>query len=162
MAMGTALASSIGAKSALDVSRFLRAGVFFYFIVFFLLGYLTQVCIYAMGGAIANSEREARQVIMPVTLATMIPWFMVTPVLTNPESTMSTALSLVPIFTPITMFMRVLVSEPPAWEVAASIVATTGTVWLLFRLTAKVFRVGILSYGKRPTLAELWSWVQQA
>ena len=162
MAMGTSLASLIGTKSALDVSRFMRAGVFLYFILFFLLGYLIQVCIYAMGGAIANSEREARQVIMPVTLATMIPWFMVTPVLTNPESQLSVTLSLIPIFTPITMFMRVLVSEPPAWQVWLSIVATVITVWLLFKLTAKVFRVGILSYGKRPTLAELWSWVRQA
>ena len=162
MAMGTSLASLIHTKSALDVSRFMRPGVFLYFILFFLLGYLIQVCIYAMGGAVANSEREARQVIMPVTLATMIPWFMVTPVLTNPESQLSVTLSLIPIFTPITMFMRVLVSEPPAWQVWLSIASTTITVWLLFKLTAKVFRVGILSYGKRPTLAELWSWVRQA
>jgi ABC-2 type transport system permease protein len=162
MTMGTSLASLVGTKSALDVSRFMRPGIFLYFILFFLLGYLIQVCIYAMGGAIANSEREARQVLMPVTIATMIPWFMVTPVLTNPESQLSVTLSMIPIFTPITMFMRVLVSEPPAWQVWLSIALTTITVWLLFKLTAKVFRVGILSYGKRPTLGELWSWVRQA
>jgi ABC-2 type transport system permease protein len=162
MTMATSLASMAPATQTMDVSRFFRAGVFAYFVVFFLLGYLIQVCVYAMGGAIANSEREARQIIMPAAMAMMIPWFLVMPVLTNPDSPLSTVLSLIPIFTPITMFMRVLVSDPPLWQVAGSIAMTTATVWALFRLAAKVFRIGILSYGRRPTLAELWAWVRHA
>jgi ABC-2 type transport system permease protein len=58
--------------------------------------------------------------------------------------------------------VRVLVSEPPFWQVGVSIVLTIGTIFLLFWAAAKIFRVGILSYGKRPTIPELWRWMKVA
>jgi ABC-2 type transport system permease protein len=84
------------------------------------------------------------------------------PVILNPDSPMSVALSFVPAFTPITMFIRVLVSQPPAWQVGLSILLSAATIWGMFWITAKVFRVGILSYGKRPTVPELWRWLKEA
>ena len=84
------------------------------------------------------------------------------PILQAPDSRLAVVLSLIPIFTPITMFLRVLVSEPPAWQLALGIVLSAATVYGLFWLTAKIFRVGILSYGKRPTIPELWRWLKAA
>jgi ABC-2 type transport system permease protein len=75
---------------------------------------------------------------------------------------MAVALSLIPIFTPVTMFMRIVVSEPPLWEIALSIVLSIATIYGMFWVTAKIFRTGILSYGKRPTIPELWRWLKVA
>jgi ABC-2 type transport system permease protein len=75
---------------------------------------------------------------------------------------MAVTLSLIPIFTPVTMFMRVVVSEPPLWEVGLSIVLSIATIYMMFWMTAKIFRTGILSYGKRPTIPELLRWLRVA
>jgi len=62
----------------------------------------------------------------------------------------------------MTMFVRTLVSDPPPWQIAVSIAVSVSTITVFFWITAKIFRVGILSYGKRPTLPELWRWVKVA
>ena len=95
-------------------------------------------------------------------LVLMIPWFLMMPIIMNPESKLSVGLSLFPLFSPMTMFVRILVSEPPFWHIALSILLSVGVIYCLFWLTAKIFRVGILSYGKRPTIPELWKWTKVA
>lgn len=150
------------ATSELNLGQLLRPGVAVSFLVFYLLGYLVYVCVYAFGGAIVNSEKEAQNFLTPILLVLMIPWFLVMPVILNPDSPMAVALSFVPVFTPITMFIRILVSQPPAWQVVLSILLSAATIFGMFWVTAKVFRVGILSYGKRPTVPELWRWLKEA
>jgi len=157
-AWGTATALAAG----VNLGQFLRPGLALWFLVFFVLGYLINVCIYAVGGAIVNSEKEAQQALGPVIMVMMLPWFLVMPILMNPDSALSTILSLIPIYTPITMFIRILVSEPPAWQVALSIVLAGLTIVGFFWVTAKIFRVGLLAYGKRPTIPELWRWLKVA
>jgi len=157
-AYGAAMATAAG----VNLGQLLRPSIAVWFVVFFVLGYLINVCIYAVGGAIVNSEKEAQQVVAPVMLVMMLPWFLVMPILMNPDTTLSTVLSLVPIWTPITMFIRVLVSEPPLWQVALSIALAALTVVFLLWTTSKIFRVGLLSYGKRPTIPELWRWLKVA
>jgi ABC-2 type transport system permease protein len=156
------LAGGMAAASGLHLGQFLRLSIVPYFFIFYLLGYMIYVCVYAVGGAISNSEKEAQQATTPAMLIIMVPWFLLAPILMNPESRMATVLSMIPLFTPITMFVRVLVSEPPFWQVGVSIVLTIGTIFLLFWAAAKIFRVGILSYGKRPTIPELWRWMKVA
>ena len=85
-----------------------------FFLVFYVLGYLVYACIYAVGGAISNSDKEAQQVAAPLILVIMIPWILAMPMLQSPQSALAVTLSLVPVFTPITMFLRIVVSEPPA------------------------------------------------
>jgi ABC-2 type transport system permease protein len=80
----------------------------------------------------------------------------------NPDAPFATAFSLAPVFGPITMFVRTLVTEPPMWHVLVSIAVSLATIVAFFWITAKIFRVGILSYGKRPTLPELWRWLKVA
>jgi len=145
-----------------NVLQILRPSVFIYFVIFFILGYLTYVCVYAIGGAVCNSEKEAQQLIMPITMTMMVPWFLMFPIITNPDSSLAVGFSLAPVYGPLTMFARTLVAEPPLWHIAVSILVSIGTVFAFFWVTAKIFRVGILSYGKRPTLPELWRWLKVA
>ena len=165
MTMGGLLAGvglSEAQTAGLDLSTILRPSVAVWFVVFFLLSYLVTVGAYAAGGSIVNSEKEAQQVLTPVMLVFMVPWFLMMPILTNPDSTLSVVLSLVPIYTPMTMFIRILVSEPPAWQVALSLVLSVATIAFLLKATAKVFRAGLLATGKRPTIPELWRWLKAA
>lgn len=140
----------------------LRPSTFLYFLVFFILAYLTYVCVYAIGGAVCNSEKEAQQLIAPITMIMMLPWFLMAGIITNPESSLSVGFSLSPVFGPLTMYVRTLVSEPPMWHVALSIAIAIATIALFFWVTTKIFRVGILSYGKRPTIPEIIRWIRVA
>lgn len=154
-----------GATAALAGDGFLqllRPSTFFFFLIFFLLAYLTYVCVYAIGGAVCNSEKEANQLIAPITMVMMLPWFLMAGIITNPDSALSVGLSLSPVFGPLTMYVRTLVAEPPVWHIIVSILVSIATIAVFFWVTAKIFRVGILSYGKRPTLPELWRWVKVA
>ncbi len=165
LAMGGAMAMATGGAAlvaGVNVFQAVDLRVIPWFFVFFVLGYLTFVCVYAVGGAISNSEKEAQQFMGPIMMIAMVPWMLAFPILQNPESGLATVLSLIPVFTPITMFMRVIVSEPPLWQIAASVAVSIVTVIAFFWATAKIFRVGILSYGKRPTPAELWRWLKVA
>jgi ABC-2 type transport system permease protein len=151
-----------GKAAGISALAMLRPSTFFFFVLFFCLSYLTYVCIYAIGGAVCNSEKEAQQMIMPITFPMMLPWFLLAPILTNPESKLAVGLSLAPIWGPMTMYMRTLVAEPPMWHVAITVLVSLLTISALFWITAKIFRIGILSYGKRPTIAEIWKWLKVA
>ena len=165
LAMGAAMALYTGGAAlvaGVNVFQYVDLRIIPWFFVFFLLGYLTFVCIYAVGGAISNSDKEAQQFMGPIMMVAMVPWMLAFPILQNPESTLATVLSLIPVFTPITMFMRIIVSEPPLWQVGISVALSIATVVAFFWMTAKIFRIGILSYGKRPSPAELWRWLKVA
>ncbi|HEX9161207.1 MAG TPA: ABC transporter permease [Thermoanaerobaculia bacterium] len=160
------LVGTFGAATAAmageNVLQLLRPATFVYFAIFFILAYLTYVCIYAIGGAVCNSEREAQQLIAPITMVMMLPWFLLVGIITNPDSNLSVGFSLAPVFGPITMYVRTLVADPPMWHIVLSILISIATIVVFFWATAKIFRVGILSYGKRPTIPELWRWVKVA
>jgi ABC-2 type transport system permease protein len=157
-----AYAGTVASLAGINVTQFLRPMVFVYFYLFFVLAYLTYVCIYAIAGATCNSEKEAQQLIAPISMLMMLPWFLMFAIITNPDSGLAIAFSLSPVFGPLTMFVRALVSEPPLAHLAISIAVSIATILVFFWITAKIFRVGILSYGKRPTAAELWQWLKVA
>lgn len=160
------LAATFGAATAsmagINVMQWIHPATFVYFIIFFLLAYFTYVCIYAIGGAVCNSEKEAQQLIAPISMIMLLPWFLMVGIITNPDSSLSVGFSLAPVFGPITMFVRTLVSEPPMTHVIISIVVSLATIAVFYWVTAKIFRIGILSYGKRPTIPELWHWMKAA
>ena len=162
LALAGAYGAATAAVAGINLTQFIRPSVFLYFALFFVLAYLTYVCVYAIAGAVCNSEKEAQQFIMPIMFFMMTPWFLMMPIVMNPDSPIAVGFSLAPIFGPITMFVRTLVAEPPLWHVLLSVVVSVLTILGLFWATSKIFRVGILSYGKRPTLPELWRWMKVA
>ncbi|MEP7274196.1 MAG: ABC transporter permease [Acidobacteriota bacterium] len=131
-----------------------------FFVVYFLLGYFLFATLYAMVGAMVSSDEDAQQMQMPITMLMVLPMIFSSMILRNPNGTLSLVLSLIPFFTPVIMFMRICLNQPPAWQIALSVVimlaTILGTVWL----AGKIYRVGILMYGKRPTLPELARWMK--
>jgi ABC-2 type transport system permease protein len=163
MAGGVAGVTGAGAAAAgMSALGSFDVRVIPYFLIFYVLGYLTYASVYAIGGSVTNSEKEAQQFVAPIMFFLLIPWFLATVIIQSPESPMAVTLSLIPIFAPVTMFLRIVVSEPPLWEIALCIVLSIATIYGMFWVTAKIFRTGILSYGKRPTIPELWRWLKVA
>ena len=78
----------------------------------------------------------------------------------NPDSPMAVVASLIPIFAPMVMFMRITVLTPPFWQIALSIAILLATIYVFFRGVARVFRIGVLMYGKRPTVPEILRWAR--
>lgn len=131
-----------------------------YLAVFYLAGYFLYASLYAAAGAMASSDEDAQQVQMPMTLMIVLSFLLFTVILRSPNSTLAVVLSLIPFFAPILMILRIAIQTPPFWQIAASLILTVGTGLALVKFSAKIYRVGILMYGKRPSLAELLRWLR--
>ena len=129
-----------------------------YFFIYFIVGFFMYSTLFAVVGAICNSEEEAQQTMGPLTLLIILPFIMMFHLFRIPDSALSILLSHIPFFSPILMFMRINVLMPPFWEIALNILLMCATVLLVTFFSGKIYRVGILMYGKRPTLRELWQW----
>ncbi len=134
--------------------------VFVYFVVFFILGYFLYATFYAAVGSMVNSEKEAQQLVMPVTMFLILPLLLLIFVIRSPDSALSVGLSLFPLFAPIIMMLRVSVLLPPFIQIAAAIVFLILAVLLMAWLAAKIYRVGILMYGKPPKFGEIIRWIR--
>jgi ABC-2 type transport system permease protein len=130
------------------------------FAVFFLLGYFLYSTMYAALGAMVNSDQEAQQVQWPAMLPIIFSIVLATPVLQHPNSPLAFWTSMVPFFAPILMFVRIMAETPPLWQIALCIALLLLTAWGLLGLSSRIYRVGILMYGKRPTLPELRRWLR--
>jgi ABC-2 type transport system permease protein len=130
--------------------------------VFFLLGYLLYSTMYATIGAICTTEQEGQQLQFLVVIPLVLSVFMLMPVLRSPDAPAMVWVSLVPFFAPVVMFTRIIVQMPPAWEIALSLFLLIATTGALLVLGARIYRVGILMYGKRLTLPEVWHWMTRS
>ena len=131
-----------------------------HFLLLFLLGFFLFSSLYAAIGAATNNAQEAQQfagIVIPFLVGPVL--FMM-PVINDPDSTLSTVLSLLPPFTPLLMMLRIAVKMPPLWQILAGYVLTAAFVAGLVWLCARIYRVGILMYGKKPTFAELGRWIR--
>jgi ABC-2 type transport system permease protein len=131
-----------------------------WFAVFLLLGFFLFSCWFAFVGAVAPSDQDAQQMISPVTFIMMMPIIIEFAIINDPGATWVRALSMIPPFSPSIMVMRMTFSPVPIWEPIVSalilIVTIAGAIWF----ASRVFRVGILMTGKRPTLPEIMKWVR--
>ncbi len=134
--------------------------LFLYFVIFFVLGYLLFSAMYAAVGAISNSDQEAQNASFPITLSLIVPIILFSYIVKAPNSTLALTLSQIPFFSPIIMFARVNLANPPLWQILLSIGILIVTIVIVIWIAAKIFRVGILMYGKRPTLPELLKWIR--
>ncbi|MBE0590793.1 MAG: ABC transporter permease, partial [Gemmatimonadales bacterium] len=127
---------------------------------YFLLGYFLYAAMFAAVAAMSNSEAEARQAQMPVVMLLVIPTILMVGILQQPDGGMAIALSLIPFTAPIAMPVRWAAATVPLGEIAASLMLLGITLVLVIWITARIYRVGILMYGKRPSPRELWRWVR--
>ena len=157
--------------SASSVTAFLRPGtpvprvhlppaLLIYLVIFFLAGYFLYAALYAAAGAIVSTDEEAHQVQMPLTLLIVCSFLLFNVVLNDPNSTLSVVLSITPFLSPILMTLRIAMQTPPFWQIALALVLSVLTTIGVIRLSAKIYRVGILMYGKRPSLKELRRWLR--
>jgi len=136
--------------------------VFFYFALFFLLGYFVYATIYALVGSMVTTTQEGGQLAMPIILLLVVAFYLAFPVIRSPDSTFAFWVSMFPFFSPITMLVRIVTQTPPFWQIALSLVIGFATVVLLTWLAARIYRTGMLMYGKRATIPEVWRWVREA
>lgn len=132
------------------------------FAVFFFLGYLLYSALFAALGAMVNSEQEAQHWQFLVMLPIIVPILMMTFIIRQPNAPLSLWMSLVPFFAPILMYMRIVVQTPPLWQIGVCIALLILTIWGVVALCSRIYRVGILMYGKKPTLPEIVKWVKYA
>lgn len=145
----------LGPLLGVSVPPFVRPGNLLALLGFFALGFLLYSAAFAMAGAIAADEQNFSQLLWPVMVALVVPMLVMPSVLIDPGGPLAVALSMVPATAPVVMFMRVILGEPGALEVAAAAagvaVVTGAAVWA----AAKVFRLGILLTGKKGTFGEI-------
>lgn len=154
---GLGLVASQGGASLPDVPPHLL----FAFPLFFLLGFFFYGALFTAVGAAVNSQQEAQSLTFTVMMPMIVAIMCFPAVLNSPDSPLAVGLSLVPFWTPLLMFLRMAVQTPPLWQIALSVVlmlaAIVGANWA----AARIYRVGILMHGKRPTLPEILRWVRR-
>ncbi|HEY4015195.1 MAG TPA: ABC transporter permease [Polyangiaceae bacterium] len=155
------LARFAGAGAASIVVPSIGAGQLACIVAFFLGGYFLYSSIFAAIGAANDSERDAQQAQMPVMMVLIVA-SMCFPIISGaPRDPLAVVLTTIPFFSPVLMPMRILITPVPAWEIALSLVTLLATIAVALWCAARIFRVGILMYGKRSTLGELVRWVRQ-
>jgi len=138
----------------------LSAGLLVYPTIYFVLGYLLYASLYAAVGAAASSDQDAQQLQWPITLPLVFSFVMFSMVVRDPNSHTAVLLSEVPFFSPILMVLRIAAETPPFWQIGLSIVLLALTTVGVAYFSARIYRVGILMYGKRPSLIELLRWLR--
>lgn len=140
----------------------LPPSVFFYFFLFFVTGYFMYASLYAAVGAAVNTEQESQQLQLFVTIFLVMPVMLTPLILRSPSSTLSVALSLFPLLSPVLMLMRVCVMSPPPSQIALAVLISAASTVVVTWLVARIYRVGILMYGKKPTVFEIVRWMRQS
>jgi ABC-2 type transport system permease protein len=140
----------------------LTPSIVLHFFALFLLGFVLYASFYALVGAAFNNAQEAQQMASIAMIFIVLPWMVFMPVLNDPDSTLAVVTSLVPLLTPMIMMLRIAVKAPPAWQVALGYALLVAFDVFMVWLCARVYRIGILMYGKKPTIKEIWRWTRYA
>ncbi len=154
--------SMMSSNAALQHIPHLGPAVFLLLIVYFILGFLLYATLYAAAGAIISNEQDMQQTQMPITLILVLSVILIPAVLTSPASFKAVLLSEIPFFAPVLMVTRLTASHPPSWQIGLSLALMLAGIVVIIRFAAKVYRIGILMTGKRPTLPELLRWLKAA
>ena len=152
--------SIVGALAGGNVHVSLNPMQIIFFVVYFLLGYLLYSSIAAALGAMVNSEQELQQLNMILVMPLAGCMFALAPVITNPNGPVARIISLIPFCTPLIMYLRISLATPPAWEIALSIALMMVTIYAILWVASRIYRVGILMYGKKPNLPEILRWLK--
>jgi len=132
------------------------------FPAYFVLGYLLNAALFAGLAATCETEQELQMYAPVTTVPVALSFVLLMPVMSNPNSAISLAASLFPLTAPVIMMFRMGSAMPPAWQFAASIALMLVTIWAVMKFSSKLYRVGILMYGKRATLPEMLRWLRSS
>jgi ABC-2 type transport system permease protein len=160
-AIGTAAADSVARSNDMlnSIPNF-SIGLLIALLLFFILGFIFYSCLYAAVGSTVNSESEAQQAATPVVMLLIVSAVFIQPVALAPQSSLAAVMSMLPFSAPIMMPMRMSLMSVPVWQVAVSLIgmvlACVAAIWF----SARIYRVGLLMYGKRPTVRELFKWLR--
>jgi ABC-2 type transport system permease protein len=155
--LGIAMLSSFALLGLLDFS------LIFYLIIFFLITYLVMGSLMMSIGAAVNDVKEAQSLMMPLMMVFMIPWILWMPISRDPGSALSVTMSFLPPVNTFAMLLRMTSNTPPPlWQVWLSIAIGIGSAYCALWFAAKVFRIGLLMFGKAPNFATLIRWVRSS
>ncbi len=131
------------------------------FIFFFIVGYLIYSTLYAATGSVVDNESDSQQYTMPITIPLILAIAVVPSISTNPDGTLAFWLSMIPLTSPIAMMVR-LPSGVPAWELLLSMGLALGFLAFSIWFAAKIYRVGVLTYGKKPSWRTIFRWLRES
>jgi ABC-2 type transport system permease protein len=133
-----------------------------YFFLFFLLGYFIYSTLYVLIGSMVTTTQEGGQMAMPIIFLLMAGLYLAFAVIRAPNSSFAFWVSMVPFFAPITMMVRIVSQTPPLWQIALSLGIGFVTVLLFLWVAARIYRIGMLMYGKKASIPEVIRWARQA
>ncbi|NEW06957.1 ABC transporter permease [Paenibacillus sp. SYP-B3998] len=133
----------------------LQISLIIYFLIFYLLGFFIYATVFAAVGSLVSRTEEVGQAIMPVTMLIVAAFMIAMFGLSNPNAGFVVVMSFVPFFSPLIMFLRIGMSSPAVWEIWLSIVIQLASICAMAWVAAKIYRTGVLMYGKRPSWREL-------
>ncbi|HEX8160993.1 MAG TPA: ABC transporter permease [Pyrinomonadaceae bacterium] len=135
---------------------------FLYAFVFFIVGFFMYATIFMIVGSMVTTEKEAGQLAMPVIFLSVASVYMIFPVIRAPNSPLAFWVSISPFFSPVTMLVRIVTETPPLWQIALSLAIGVATILFFTWIAARVYRIGMLMYGKSASLPEVLRWVRQS
>jgi ABC-2 type transport system permease protein len=149
-------AARMGAVSGIHISLI----QVIFFIIYFVLGYVLYSAVAAGLGAMTNSEQELQQLNMFLMIPLFFCMLMLPVLIANPSSTLARIVSQIPFCAPLLMNFRISLAMPQPWEIALSIGLIVITIAAVLWVSARIYRVGILMYGKKPNLPEIMRWLK--
>jgi ABC-2 type transport system permease protein len=132
------------------------------FLGYFLIGFFLYASIFALIGSMVTTVQEGGQFAFPPILIMLAAFYFCFAVIRDPNSAVSFWVSSAPFMAPITMPVRILAETPPFWQIALSMLVNIAAIMALVWFASRVYRVGMLMYGKRATIPEMLKWVRQA
>jgi ABC-2 type transport system permease protein len=159
--IGIWLAVASASLKSMNIGSIITADRVWYFILYFIPGYLLYASLLGAIGSAFNSLKEAQAMVTPVTLIGVVPMMLWSVLSQYPHGALAVFLSFIPPITPFVMILRLCAdSHTPGWQIVATLAVLWVSVIAMMWIAAKIFRVGILMYGKPPTLGELVRWMR--
>ena len=152
----------IAKSTGFSINKFVSISpeLFFFFVVFFILGFFQFSSIFMIAGAVCSNPDDLKQAATPATMLLIIPFFVSFGATKGPELIVYKILSHLPFFNPMLMLVRIAVASPSSVEILVSIVINILSTVFFVYICSRIYRVGILMFGKRPSIKELFRWIR--
>lgn len=138
------------------------AAFFIFAVVYFLLGFFMYGTLYVLVGSMVTTEREGGQMAMPIIFLSVVSIYLAFPIIRSPNSPLAFWVSIAPFFSPVSMLVRIVTETPPLWQIALSLAVGVTSIIVLTWIAARIYRVGMLMYGKSANIPEVLRWLRRA